>query len=372
MTLSDILRGGLKEGEGWKGRQSSLARAVIDDEKMRIPTSSSDSVLQAAGENEQRSEFRVLALHGGGIHGVATAAYLADLEKHSDTRVLEHFDLLVGTSTGGIIALALSLGIPASEIETLYCEHGAEIFSRRIPLPLPSWIAGFFGPVYYDDSLHQLLADILGPATQLGDANCPLCIPAINITAGRNVVFKTRHRPEYERDHELKMWRVAGATAAAPVYFPPTHIPDRGWFVDGGLWSNAPIEVGIAEGCKLGYALDRIEVLSIGTGQRAFCRNGTAHWLLRNARHGAAGWGLDLVDLVMRSQSQRSRNLAEYLLPDDQLVHVDFPLHDGAGGLDAVGEVDTFADRARTQAKRNGQSVRRRFFQSRTAESDTR
>lgn len=360
----------------WRRGLGSLAElrgvTVTDDGKMRSPTSLSDSKLQASRENAERSKLRVLALHGGGIHGVTTAAYLADLEKHSDTQVLEHFDLMVGTSTGGIIALALSLGIPASEIEALYREHGADIFRRRIPLPLPSLIAGFFGPVYDNRSLHHLLEDILGPNTRLGDAEVPLCIPAINITAGRNVVFKTRHRQEYERDHELKMWRVAGATAAAPVYFPPTHIPGRGWFVDGGLWSNAPIEVGIAEGCKLGYSLDQIEVLSIGTGQRAFCRDGTSHWLLRKARHGAAGWGLDLVDLVMRAQSQRSRNLADYLLPDDQLVHVDFPLHDGAGGLDAVGEVDTFADRARTQAKRNGQSVRRRFFQSRTAESDNR
>lgn len=322
-------------------------------------------------ETTRESQFRVLALHGGGIHGVATAAYLADLEKHSDTRTLEHFDLMVGTSTGGIIALALSVGIPASEVEALYCEHGDDIFNRQVPL-IPSWVAGFFGPVYDNSSLHRLLADILGPNTQLGEAECPLCIPAINVTAGRNVVFKTPHRPEYERDYELKIWRVAGATAAAPVYFPPTEIPGRGWFIDGGLWSNAPIEVGIAEGCKLGYTLDQIEVLSIGTGRKAFNRDGTPHWLLRKARHGAAGWGLDLVDLVMRAQSQRSRNLAEYLLPEKQLTHVDFPLHNDAGGLDAVGEVDTFADRARTQAKKNGRSIRRRFFRSGVAEPDKR
>ena len=312
------------------------------------------------------SAFRVLALHGGGIHGVATAVYLRDLEERSGSRAQEHFDLVVGTSTGGIIALALSLGIPARKIETLYRERGEEIFRRRRHL-IPQTIAPFFGPLYDNEPLCQLLAEILGPDTQIADAECRLCIPAVNITAGRNVVFKTRHRPEYERDHALKMWRVAAATAAAPAYFPPVEIPERGWFVDGGLWANAPIEVGIAEARQLGCSLDQIEVLSIGTGQKAFHRDGSPHRIFGSGRHGIFGWGKELVDLVMRSQSQRSRNLAQYLLPEGQITHVDFPLHDDAGGLDAVEEVDTFANRALTKAKMSGQDIRERFFQSEAA-----
>jgi len=307
--------------------------------------------------------FRVLALHGGGIHGVATAVYLRDLEERSGSRAKEHFDLVVGTSTGGIIALALSLGIPARKLETLYRERGDEIFRRRRPL-IPQTIAQFFGPLYDNDPLCQLLTETLGPDTQIDDAECRLCIPAVNITAGRNVVFKTRHRPGYERDHALKMWRVAAATAAAPAYFPPVEIPGRGWFVDGGLWANAPIEVGIAEARQLGHSLDQIEVLSIGTGQKAFHRDGSPHRIFGSGRHGIFGWGKDLVDLVMRSQSQRSRNLAQYLLPESQTTHVNFPLHDDAGGLDAIEEVDTFANRALTKAKMNGQDIRERFFQS--------
>jgi len=310
------------------------------------------------------SRFRILALHGGGIHGVSTAAYLADLEKHGGTETRKHFDLIVGTSTGGIIALVLSRGIPASEVETLYREHGSDIFNRRVPI-LPAEVAKFFGPLYDSEPLCELLKEVLGPDTQLGEAECPLCIPAINITAGRNVVFKTRHRPVYERDHTLKMWRVAAATAAAPVYFPPVKIPDRGWFVDGGLWANAPIEVGIAEGRQLGHSLDQIEVLSIGTGQKVFHRDGTPHRVVRNSRHGVIGWGQDLVDLVMRSQSQRSQDLAKYLLSEEQIVHVDFPIPNDAGGMDAVSEVETFANRARTQAKKSSQDVRNRFFPDR-------
>lgn len=309
------------------------------------------------------SRFRVLVLHGGGIHGVSTAAYLADLEKHSGSEIREHFDLIVGTSTGGIVAVALALGIPAIEVEGLYREHGKDIFSRRMPF-LPRRIAKYFGPLYGIEPLCKLLMEIFGPDTELGEAKCPLCVPAINITTGRNVVFKTRHRAAYERDHKLEIWRVAAATAAAPVYFPPVKISDRGWFVDGGLWANAPIEVGIAEGRKLGYSLDQIEVLSVGTGEKAFQRSGAPHQIFRNARHGIIGWGQDLVDLVMRSQSQRSQDLARYLLSEEQILHVDFPLPNYTGGLDAVEEVDTLANRARTQAKKNSQGVRKRFFRT--------
>jgi patatin-like phospholipase/acyl hydrolase len=310
-----------------------------------------------------RDVFQVLALHGGGIHGVATAAYLADLEEYSESHIRDHFDLLVGTSTGGIIALALSLGIPAREVETLYRENGEEIFRRRVPF-VPTGMAKYLWAPYDQEPLCELLRETLGPETRLKDAECRLCIPAVNITTGRNEVFKTPHRDIYTRDPERKMWRVGAATAAAPPYFSPVKIPDRGWYVDGGLWANAPIEVGIAEGRKIGHSLDEVEVLSVGTGQEEYSREGGPHWLFQNGRHGVIGWGSSLVDLVMRSQSQRSQDLGHYLLSNDQVVHVDFPLPSDVGGLDAVGEVDVLADRARSEAKQNGSAVRDQFFVS--------
>jgi patatin-like phospholipase/acyl hydrolase len=82
---------------------------------------------------------------------------------------------------------------------------------------LSQTIAQFFGPLYENEPHCQILAEILGPETQIDDAGCRLCIPAANITVGRNVVFKTGHHPEYERDHALKIWRFAAATAATRV-----------------------------------------------------------------------------------------------------------------------------------------------------------
>jgi hypothetical protein len=200
---------------------------------------------------------------------------------------------------------------------------------------------------------------MLGEETRLQDAKCRLCIPAINVTAGKNVVFKTRHHPDWERDHKLRMWRVGRATSAAPIYFPPAKIPGRGYFVDGGLWANAPIEVGIAEAVKLDYPLKEIEVLSIGTGVKTFMRRGETGWF---ARDGALGWGTDLVQLIFEAQSQRSTNLAGYLLDDEQIRHVDFALPDDVGGLDAADEASLLAERAQNKAKNTGKRIREQFF----------
>jgi predicted acylesterase/phospholipase RssA len=305
--------------------------------------------------------FRVLALHGGGVHGVATAAFLADIEGRTDRPIRQYFDLITGTSTGALIALSLSRDIPAADITRFYAERAPALFDRRLPF-LPKLGAQLFTPLYRSVSLYSELRDVLGEDARLGDAKCRLCIPATNISSGKAVVFKTRHHEDFERDHILKMWRVAAATAAAPMYFRPAKIPGRGWFVDGGLWANAPIEVGVAEGLKLGYALDEIDVLSIGTGNRAYHKDGAPHKFLGAMRHGLVGWGSDLMRLTMRTQTQRARNLTSYLLPERRLTHVDFQLPEGVGGLDAVRDVDTLANRARAVAKCEGKTIRETFF----------
>lgn len=305
--------------------------------------------------------FRILALDGGGIHGAATAAYLTHIEGQVDTPIRRFFDLIVGTSTGGLIGLALARDIPAEEVLDLYLNRGPQLFQRRLAL-LPKSMVSAFGPIYRSEPLHEELQRILGEDTRLGDAKCRVCVPAVNITSGRAVVFKTRHHEDFERDFRLRMWRVAAATAAAPIYFRPVEIPEAGWFVDGGLWSNTPTTVGVAEGIKLGYRLSEIHVLSVGTGLQALHVEGASHRLWGHLRHGLIGWGRSLVGLTMHVQSQRANNLSRYLLPREQFMRVNFPLPPEAGGLDAVHQVEMFAQRARACAKAEARDVRRRFF----------
>lgn len=84
-------------------------------------------------EKQSKKRFQILSLDGGGLKGLFTAAFLANWEKEQRTRVVEHFDLIAGTSTGGIIALGLGLGFSAEEIKNLYLEKAEQIFPPEPP-----------------------------------------------------------------------------------------------------------------------------------------------------------------------------------------------------------------------------------------------
>ncbi len=75
--------------------------------------------------------FQILSLDGGGLRGMFSAAVLARLEEDLDVRVVDHFDLIAGTSTGGIIALGLGLGMSPRDILQFYTDHGPRIFRDR-------------------------------------------------------------------------------------------------------------------------------------------------------------------------------------------------------------------------------------------------
>lgn len=313
------------------------------------------------------SRFKVLSLDGGGIRGISPAAYLSYVEERLELPIYRYFDLITGTSTGGLIALALACGIPAQEIETLYREKGRLIFTPRLRLP-GKLLPRLTGSHYRGKPLYRELKRVFGKDTPLGEAQCRVCIPALNITTGRVKVFKTRHRAEFERDYLLPMWRVAAATSAAPTFFPPVRFPSTGeYYIDGGLWANAPSVVGAAEGMKLGIPPENIHVLSIGTGKKAYYKDGTpGKGLLGRFRFGVLGWGRDLVQLVMRAQSQRATNLAGgYLLPEDNHTRVEFELPPGGDfGLDAVHQTDVLAARAHDKAKNTAYEVRQTFLQA--------
>lgn len=93
----------------------------------------------------EKGRFQVLALDGGGLRGIFGAAALDQLEADFDTSILEHFDLIAGTSTGGLIALALAAGRSPGEILDLYLKEGPQIFPtsrwarlRRLKKPFNS------------------------------------------------------------------------------------------------------------------------------------------------------------------------------------------------------------------------------------------
>ncbi len=204
---------------------------------------------------------RILSIDGGGIKGAFPASFLAELEAQVGDPIGRYFDLIAGTSTGGIIALGLGLGMSAAEVLRFYEHEGPRIFAggrRRLGL---RWLAK---TKHNPAALRQALENALGSKT-LSASTTRLVIPSLNADTGDIYLYKTPHDARVRFDGERSAVDVALATAAAPTYL-PTHWPTVGPpMIDGGLWANNPIAVAVTEALGvLRWSAEEIEVLSVG------------------------------------------------------------------------------------------------------------
>lgn len=275
------------------------------------------------GHMQDGERFQALALSGGGYRGLYTARLLADVEQHLGTPLATHFDLIAGTSIGGILALALASRIPAERIVRLFEQHGPAIFAKRA--------RGYFRSKYASEPLAELLAadDLFGDRL-LGTCQHPVIIPAINFTTGKPVLFKTAHHPTFVRDRQLRLVDIALATSAAPTYF-PRHVFNSSQYVDGGLFANAPALLAVHEAEHFFNApIARVHVLAIGTMSAKFTVDPR-----RNRAGGALSWGgwwpmetsAQLFGLAISVQE----TLVDYMVRHrlgDRYCHVDDDLKD--------------------------------------------
>jgi uncharacterized protein len=265
--------------------------------------------------------FRILSIDGGGIRGIFPAAVLAGLERHhtGGSSIASYFDLVAGTSTGGILALGLGAGYAARDLLDLYIQRGCEVFP---PLGgLRAWVRDkrHYARYLYDrDALQRLLTDKLG-GTLLGDSKVRLCIPAFEGRHSEVFVFKTPHHADYKTDRFERMVDVGLATAAAPSYFRP--LEHRGYtLVDGGVWANNPIMLALVEALIcFDVGRDQIDILSLGCGddryvvsQGEITKGGLWHWK-------------KIMEAAMRLQSHAATNQARLLLAPPSVVRLDAP-----------------------------------------------
>lgn len=226
--------------------------------------------------------YRVLTLDGGGARGLYTATKLHTLMKRylpnaqaADRDIGKAFDMIVGTSTGGILATALALGKSTAEIIKLYADHGKDIFPDPMPPETSYWWAwkNRKSPAGNRSQLQLQLKNLFGDETigsMYQKRKIGLCVPAVNVATNKAWVFKTAHNPEKHRDDNYKLVDVCLATSAAPIFLPLSLIenPDTGVgedvFADGGLWANNPVLVGLVEALEMSGKRP-IEIISIGT-----------------------------------------------------------------------------------------------------------
>jgi uncharacterized protein len=177
------------------------------------------------------------------------------------------------------------------------------------------WAGGFFhslfGPKYTSDALRKAVEGVVGGAT-LAQARTRLVIPTYDAIRGRLYVFKTPHAdPPDTRDADKRAADVALATSAAPTYVPAHAVPERGAFVDGGVWANCPAMIGLVEAiefCKRPMA--EVAVLSVSTTSYPF-RLGE-----KQQRGGLFGWGPKIIETFMFGQVQNAVAQATSLLRD--------------------------------------------------------
>lgn len=198
---------------------------------------------------EKTDKFKILCIDGGGIKGLYTARLLARLEDTFKVKVTECFDMICGTSTGGLIALAASLGKPMDDIVKFYQDYGGLIFNQKVKnsrwgrLKL-TYRQVFHKGKYDGKQLIKALTEVFG-TTEIRDSQNFLCIPSYNIISGTPRVFKKDYE-KFDQDDNKKYVDVALATSAAPTYL-PVKLLDNDYYIDGGVWANNPVLVGLAE-----------------------------------------------------------------------------------------------------------------------------
>ena len=291
-------------------------------------------------------QVNILSIDGGGIRGVIPAAVLAAIEERTGKGIAELFDLIAGTSTGGILALGLTIDDgegrprhPAAALQQLYLERGAEIF----PPLRPAWertARGAFDERYPEGPLLDVLKRYMGDA-RLKDSLKRVLVTAYEIELRQPFFFRSARAKEDPGAYDFPVWQAARATSAAPTYFEAARVPapddagDAYALVDGGVFANNPSMCALtdlrqghhAEGAEP-VELEDMYMVSLGTGEL----NGRIAW--EEARDfGFFGWGRHLLSVVMDGVSDAAAfQCAQFL--EGRYHRFQTPLEAGTTGMD--------------------------------------
>lgn len=311
----------------------------------------------------EQPQYRVLSLGGGGIKGVFGASFLATLEEMTGKSIADHFDLIAGTSTGGIIALGLGLGFSGDEILQFYLDNGRKIFpatgsaSRGLRA-----VRHAFRAKYHAKDLESALRDIFGER-KLGESTSRLVIPSFDAANGDVHLFKTAHHPRLKRDYLVAAADVALATSAAPTFFPHFERGDGSRFVDGGVWANDPTAVALIEAMAvLGWPREEIKVLSIGSVSAPY------HVPKSKSAAGWIPWNKGLVDLLLRGQQAGALGMANVITEHTRMLRVDETAAGDRFSFDDANKMDELRSLGRYAARHKEKEVRHRFLDRNAAE----
>lgn len=272
--------------------------------------------------------MRVLSIDGGGIRGIIPATVIAALEQRTGKPASELFDLIAGTSTGGILALALTAPGPdggprwnATAIVDLYLTEGPKIFSRSLGKRITS-IEGLIDERYPSDNLRAVLERYLGGAT-IDQARTPMLVTSYDLVARKPRFFKSWR----SEDVGVPMPLAAEATSAAPTYFEPV-VVDGAPLIDGGVFAGNPATCAYAEARRLHPDDGDVLVVSLGTGSqtRPITYAQAKDW-------GVLEWARPIIDVVFDGSSDAVDYQLDQLL-GDRHVRLQATLTDAKDDMD--------------------------------------
>ena len=259
-------------------------------------------------DNNISEQFNILCLSGGGFRGLYTARVLADLEKNIGVPIARCFDLIAGTSIGGIIAISVALEMPCSELVKKFKEHGERIFPSKYRFIRDNNI---FKVKHSQKPLRKLVEEMFSNK-HIDELKHRIMIPSVNYTNGKPRIFKTSHHKDFRAVYKVDLADIALATSAAPWYFPIHKTQTDGCYVDGGLYGNAPDLLALHEAQYfLEKQIENINLLSIGTMSQKIARDTST-----KIRMSFWDWKQDLFSLMVSSQEQITNFQLGHLLKE--------------------------------------------------------
>jgi patatin-like phospholipase/acyl hydrolase len=292
----------------------------------------------------------ILSIDGGGIRGVVAGRILAAIEEGCGKPCVELFDMICGTSTGGILALGLTKPDPkapgkpqyaAAQLVDLYRQQGPVIFDRSLEWRIESG-NGVLHSKYPATTIERVLHEVYFQETTISEALVDVLITSFDIQGCSGFMFKRSYAvsgkwPDYP------MWQAARATSAAPTYFPPLVLPNPEGgpdhiLVDGGVCVNDPALCGYAEARKAFPSDPDVLVVSVGTGDKA-------HAIHRDAcEWGLVQWARPILDVVFDGVADSVDYQLKLLcrMNDEPRYHRFQPVLDGSASMDdaSAGHID--------------------------------
>lgn len=306
----------------------------------------------------EKKLIRILSIDGGGIRGILPGQIVVELERrlqektnNPDARIADYFDMIAGTSTGGILTcLYLTPDLnnanrprfSAKQAVDFYMRYGGEIFSNTLWDRIRSF-TGTLDEKYSAEPLEERLHEFMGDL-KLSQLLRPCLISAYDISK-RRAIFFTQHEARQDTDPDFWVRDVARATSAAPSYFEPALVRSLSEvsypLIDGGVYVNNPAMCALVEGFKAfskpgnksKLNFDDFFILSIGTGsiKKKYLYEEAQNW-------GQLGWIKPLIDIMMSGVAEtvdyQLRKLYSNLNMRNQYVRISPELGDASSEMD--------------------------------------